>query len=152
MSNGNRDTSFYINNTIIPKVDDISYLGVKINKNLDFKNISIVKFKEVQKSVFSLSFLGLKPQYISPGLQSFIYKTYCLSQFTKGLETTVLNEEARNYLNICQNNILRQILGLRKFSHVTRILKTLKIFSFEDLYIFTKLSFLENIKNNEISL
>ena len=35
---------------------------------------------------------------------------------------------------------------------MTRILKALKIFSFEDLYIFTKLSFLENIKNNEISL
>ena len=51
-----KNSSFYINNTIILKVDQISYLGIKIDKNLDFKNISVDKFKEVQKSVISLSF------------------------------------------------------------------------------------------------
>jgi len=145
------NSSFYLNNILIPKVDSLIYLGVKIDNKLNFSGISIEKFSKVQKAVYSLSFLGLKPNSISPHLQSFIYKTYCLSQFTYGLETTVLNKETRNYLNICQNNILRQILGIQKFCHMSNILKSLKIFNFDDLYIFSKLSFLNSIKQNEIT-
>ena len=74
------------------------------------------------KSVFSLSFLGLQSRALSPKLQSFISKTYCLSQFTYGLETSVLNKDTRDYLNICQNNILRQILGLNNNCHMSNIL------------------------------
>ena len=97
------------------------------------------------------SFLGLKPNSISLHLQSFIYKTYCLSQFTYSLETTVLNQDTRNYLNISQNNIIRQILGIHKLCHMSQILKCLKIINFEDLYISSKLSFLNSIIQNEIT-
>ena len=54
----------------------------------------------------------------------------------------------RDYLNISQNNLIRQIIGLPKTCHMTRLLTLLKIFNFEDLYISTKLSFLASIKNN----
>ena len=146
-----KNSQFYLNNTVIPKTDEITYLGVKINNKLNFNEISIEKFKEVQKSVYSLSFLGLQPKAISPKLQSFIYKTYCLSQFTYALETSVLNKETRDYLNICQNNILRQILGLHKNCHMSNILKCLRLYSFENLYISSKLSFLKSIKQNKIT-
>ena len=142
---------FYLNKQIIPKVEKLKYLGVFIDKNLDFDLLATEKFLNVQKSIFSLSFLGLKPFGISPFLQSFIYKTYCLSQFTYALETTTLLKGTRDYLNISQNNLIRQIIGLPKTCHMTRLLKLLKIFNFEDLYISTKLSFLDSIKNNCIS-
>ena len=129
-----KDSTFKINDSIIPKVNQITYLGVTINDKLSFKDIAIKKFLKVNKSVFCLSFLGLKPKTIPPELQSFIYKTYCLSQFTYGLETTVLNIETRKYLNTCQNNIIRQILGIHKFSHMSKILLALKILT---LKIFT---------------
>jgi hypothetical protein len=109
------------------------------------------KFKKVNKSVFSLSYLGLSPKGISASLKSFIYKTYCLSQFTYALETTTLNKSTRNFLNVTQNNIIRQILGLKKFCHMSNVLKCLQIHNFDTLYIKTKLSFLESIKNNELS-
>jgi hypothetical protein len=146
-----KKSTFYINNNLIPKVDEIIYLGVKINNKLNFNDHAIEKFAEVQKSVFSLSFLGLQPGALSPQLQSFIYKTYCLSQFTYGLETSVLNKDTRDYLNICQNNLLRQILGLHKYCHMSNILKCLRLYSFEDLYISSKLSFLNSIKQNKIT-
>ena len=113
------DSSFTINNQTIPKSDNFTYLGVNINKNLDFNKEAIKKFGNTQKSVFSLTFLGLKPNTITPHLQSFIYKTFCLSQFTYSLETTVINTQTRNYLHICQNNLLRQIIGLNKFCHMS---------------------------------
>ena len=66
--------TFFINKSGISKVDEITYLGVKINKNLNFNVSAIEKFTEVQKSVFSLlvSFLGLHPKSISSKLKSFI--------------------------------------------------------------------------------
>ena len=114
--------SLLLNDNLITKVNEITYL-VKIINKLNFNEIAIEKFKDVQKPVYSLSFLGLQTNSISPKLQSFIYKTYCLSQLTYALENSVLNKDTRYYLNICQNNILRQILGLHKFCHMSNILK-----------------------------
>ena len=93
----------------------------------------------------------MQPKSLSPKLQSFIYKTYCLSQFTYSLETSVLNKDTRDYLNICQNNILRQILGLNKNCYTSNILKCLRLYSFEDSYFSSKLSFLNSIKQNKIT-
>jgi hypothetical protein len=146
-----KNSNFYINDSLITYVEEITYLGVKINNKLNFNENAIEKFLEVQKSVFSLSFLGLQPKSLSPKLQSFIYKTYCLSQFTYGLETSVLNKDTRDFLNICQNNVLRQILGLHKNCHMSNILKCLRLYSFEDLYVSSKLSFLNSIKQNKIT-
>jgi len=145
------NSEFYLNKRIIPKVDMLKYLGVYLNKNLDFDTLASDKFLKVQKSIFSLSFLGLKPSGISPFLQSFIYKTYCLSQFTYALETTTLLKGTRDYLNVSQNNLIRQILGLPRTCHMSRILKCLNIYNMEELYISTKLSFLESIRNNSVS-
>ena len=50
-----KNTSFYISNNLITKVYEITYLGAKINNKLNFNEISIEKFKEVQKSVSSFS-------------------------------------------------------------------------------------------------
>ena len=145
------NSDFYLNKRLIPKVEKLKYLGVFIDKNCDFDLLANEKFLNVQKSIFSLSFLGLKPSGISPFLQSFIYKTYCLSQFTYALETTTLLKGTRDYLNVSQNNLIRQIIGLPKTCHMTRLLRLLKIFNFEELYISTKIAFLDSIKNNCIS-
>ena len=145
-------SQFYLNNLIIPKVNKLKYLGVFIDKSLDFDLLANEKFKNVQKSIFSLSYLGLKPSAISPHLQAFIYKTYCLSQFTYALETTTLRKKTRDYLNVSQNNLIRQVIGLPRLCHISNILRCIKIFNIEDLYISSKLSFLNSIKNNEMSL
>ena len=142
--------SLKINDNVIPFNNSFKYLGVTIDNELNFNKQATDKFINTQKTVFSLSFLGLRPNMLSPHLQAFIYKTYCLSQFNYGLETSVLNKETRNYLNICQNNLIRQIIGTHKHCHMSKILKCLKIFNFEDLYIFSKLSFLNTIQKNDI--
>ena len=65
------------------------------------------------KSAFSLSFLGLQPRALSPKLQSFISKTYCLSQFTYGLETTYLGAKINNKLNLNE-------ISIEKFKEVQK--------------------------------
>ena len=93
------NNSFKMNGNELPIVEEIEYLGVILNRNLKFDTISRGNFIKVQTSVFSLSFLGLKPKAISPYLQAFIYNTYCLSLYTYSLETTALTKESRNYIN-----------------------------------------------------
>ena len=127
-------------------------MGVIINKNNNYDSIIYNKFKNVQKSVFSLSFIGLKPMSIQPHLQSFLYKTYCLSTFNYGLETTTISKKIINKININQNNLIRQIIGLKRKCKMTNIRKSLKLFSFEQLYIFSKINFINSIKNNEICM
>ena len=65
---------------------------------------------------------------------------------------TTLLKGTRDYLNISKNNLIRHIISLTKTCHMTKLLRLLKIFNFEELYISIKLSFLESIKNNCISL
>ena len=146
------DTQFTLNQQNMKETTNIKYLGIEINNLLDFNTTSIENFKKVQKSVFSLAFMGLKPMLISPKLQSFIYKTYCLSKFTYGLETITINKTTRDYINSSQNQLLRQIIGLNKYCRMTNIRKCLQILNFEQLYIVSKLSFLQSINNNEISV
>lgn len=58
----------------------------------------------------------------------------------------------RSYLNINQNNIIRQMIGLNKFCHISNVRKCVKIFEFEHLYIMSKLSFIKSVFNNDICI
>ena len=143
-------TEFFLGKTKIDHSDKIKYLGIEIPNNLDFDLLAREKFKRVSKSIFSLSYLGLSPKGISPFLKAFLYKTFCLSQFTYSLETNVLSTKTKDFLNIKQNNIFRQLLSLKKFCHMSKILKCLKIYDFNTLYIKSKLSFIQTLKKNEV--
>ena len=143
---------FKITNLTIEDTDKIEYLGIEINNKFDFDTPTSEKFKKVEKSIFSLSYLGLTPNGVSPELKSFLYKTYCLSQFTYGIETTTLTSKTIKSLNIAQNNLIRQIIGLQKNCHMSDILNTLKLLDINTLYLKSKLSFLNTIKNNELCL
>ena len=53
-------SQFLLNNQILPKVDKLKYSGFHWQKP-GFDLLANEKFKIVQKSIFSLSFLGQKP-------------------------------------------------------------------------------------------
>ena len=93
----------------------------------------------------------MKPNSISPFVQAFIYKTYCLSLYTYSLEITTLTLESRNYINTTQNNLIRQIIGLSFSCHISKILNCLRLHNFHDLYLKTKISFIRTLCFNQIS-
>ncbi|RNA29375.1 hypothetical protein BpHYR1_047956 [Brachionus plicatilis] len=47
----------------------------------------------------------------------------------------------KNYLNTFQNNLIRQIIGLKPICHMMNVLNALKIFNFDNLYKDLKLQF-----------
>ena len=50
-----------------------------------------------------------------------------------------------NTLNLMQNSIVRYMTGLSKHSHISIVLKALKLFSFQELYYYIKFIFVKNL-------
>ncbi len=86
-----------------------------------------------------MTYLGLNCYEINPFLKSFLYRTYCLSQFTFALETTTLNQTSIDFLNVSQNNLIRYMLSLKSRCVMTTLLRVLKIHKIEELYVSSKL-------------
>ena len=60
-----------------------------------------------------------------------------------------LNNSNIKNLDLQQNSLIKYMLGLSKYSHVTDVFRVLKLFRMNELYIFAKLSFLKNLKKNK---
>ena len=108
-------------------------------------------FNKVRKTFFSLHGFGMKLNGLNPYLQAFLYKTYCLSKSTYALEIMSLNFKKINELNMSQNFLVRFMLRLNKFNHISDINSALKIMNIKHLYYKHKLGFIKQIKNNSIS-
>lgn len=146
------NSTFYLNGFILKETNQIDYLGFSLDSNLDLNSLALKSFKKVQNSFFGISFLLPKNNPTSsPGFKSFIYKNYCLSKFTYGLEALTLNNKTKDSINTLQNNLIRQMFNLAPFCHMSKILKVLKMFNFEELYIYSKLCFIDTVKYNYLS-
>ena len=95
--------------------------------------------------------MGLSSKATSPFLQSFLYKTLCLSRFTYGLETLHVDQGLIDQINVSQNKLVRFFVGLKKFCRMTNVLQVLRIFNINDLLFFCKLNFVKNSTNNNIT-
>jgi hypothetical protein len=146
------DTKFILNNNELKSTDCLKYLGITFNRKLDMNDFAIEKFKTVTKSFFSLNSFGLKPGGLNPFLQAFLYKTFCLSKFLYGLEIMTLNMGTLDKIDLTQNAIVRYIAGLYRTSHISPVLRTLKLFNIRELYLFFKLTFIKNMKKSFICL
>ena len=72
----------------------------------------------------------------------FFISYFAASQFMYRLETSILNKDTRDFLSICQNNILRQILGIHKLCHMSKILRVYKYLTLRTYIFFLNYVFL----------
>ena len=73
-----------------------------------------------------------------------------MSKFLYGLEIMTRNKETLARINVFQNSIVRCIVGLYKRTHISPVLKVLKLFNINELYLFFKMTFIKNLKKNFI--
>ena len=149
-SNRYNDTNFILNGLPLSFSHNIKYLGIEFNNNLDFSNFFIDKFSSGSNSFYSLNSFGFKPGGVSPFLQSFIYKSFCISRLLYGFEILPVNKKTRNSMNLSQNNLIRYMTGLSKNSHISNTRKILRILSIDELYRYMKLIFVKNLRNSNI--
>ena len=74
------------------------------------------KFRNVEKSYYSLYGMGCRPDGLNYYTPADIYKKFCQSSFYYGLETNYISKATLNYLNIRQNILIKNSFGLNKFT------------------------------------
>ena len=141
---------FILNNQKISYTDKFKYLGISFSRDLNMSEFFIEKFQNVKKSFFSLNSFGFKSNGVSPFLQSFVYKSFCISRILYGFEIMSINKKSLKTMNIAQNDLIRYMTGLSRNSHISDTLRILKIFNIFELYSYMKLIFVKNMKSNSI--
>ena len=75
-----------LNNQKISYTDIFKYLGISFSRDLNMSEFFIEKFQNEKISFFSLNSFGFKSNVVSPFLQSFVYKSFCISRILYGFE------------------------------------------------------------------
>ena len=114
-------------------------------------DFSAKKFGAVERAFFSIRRIGLHSGLIHPECLGFIYRQFCQSIYTYGLEVITLSKSLLKNINTRQGILLKLSLGLPKFSRNTLLLRALGVLSISELYTKSKIQFLEQIKKNGLA-
>jgi len=132
-------------------VDSFTYLGLSLSKKSGNNDFYDEKFRKVEKAFYSLYGLGCKPRHLNPISIGFIYKQYCQSILRYGLECLYLPEYKLHEYNVKQNVMLKQAIGLSKYTLSTPLLNVLRVEKIEEIYIKHKLYFFKQIMSNMLT-
>ena len=136
---------FEINNVQLLNVEGFEYLGLPFGSNSFISNFIEEKWKKVEKSLYSLYGLGCKPMVSSPYLIAFLFKQYCQSIFRHILDNILIPNSMLSELDTRQNLLIKRIIGLKKFTHVSPLYDALKLESVSEIYFKHKIYFLEQL-------
>ena len=129
------------------------YLGLRIGSDEYVEKFFEDKMSKVESSFYSLRDLGFKPEAMNPRTIAFIYMfIYCQSIMKYSLELFFLNVACLRLLNVRQNFLLKNILGLSHFCRTKPLFQALRIEQVTQLYMKHKIHFLKQITFNDLSL
>jgi len=134
-----------INNISLQNVENIKYLGVMIDKNLDFKNHIKYIQNKMSKKVFFLIRAG---KHLSTYAKLLIYKTIIIPQIDY-CATLLLSipKYMIQELQIIQNRAMRIILKCNRYTPITLMLNNLSEFSVHQKILYKSVEFIYKIRN-----
>jgi hypothetical protein len=141
---------FKMSDESIPSVNGFIYLGLPIGNNGFVDEYIEEQFKKVQRSIFSLYSMGFKPKMVSPQTMGFVYKQYCQPTFRYCLENIKIPGKKLDELDVRQNTLIKNAIGLNKFVRTTPLLQCLKVESMRQLYKKRKVLFIKSIKQSQV--
>jgi hypothetical protein len=92
----------------------------------------------------------MKAGGLNPFTQALIFKSFCLSKSLYGLEIMSLNKKTINLLNMEQHTLIRFMIGLSKYCHMSDLMVVLRVLNMGELVTFYKLTFMKNPGGNEV--
>ena len=144
-------SDFTIGSTIIPSTNGFVYLGLPIGNDTYVQDFFSEKMSKCEKSLYSLRAVGCRSNMLNPKSIAFIYKQYCQSILKFGLEHLFLKDAFINELNIRQNLLLKNVLGIKYHSRFKPLLKALGVESIYQLYLKHKTFGLKQVCKNGLS-
>jgi hypothetical protein len=139
---------FTITGKVIPNTDGLEYLGLPIGDNNYTDSFIQNNFRSVEKAFYSIRSIGLHKEFSNPLCISFIYKQYCQSIFNYGLELLPISKTLMKQLETRQGLLIKNVLGLSKYSRNSPLLDALSISKITKLYYKFKFLFRTQIKKN----
>ena len=122
-------------------MDGFEYLGLLLRRREFVAKFIEEKWKKVERSFYSLYGLGCKPMVSNPKLISFLFKQYCQSSFRHILDNIFITNSLLNELQTRQNLLIKRIIGLKLYTHVTPLNEALRIESLGQIYFKHKMFF-----------
>jgi len=147
----NSQINLTLNNIKIKVVDEFTYLGLNINANLDYNEIFIEKYIKTEKSFYSLYNFGIKRNGLHPFTKAHIYKSYSLPKTTYAIGLVYLNNNTIKKINMRQNNLIKNMVGINYKCHSSPLNRILKIEKFEMIYYKFMCSTIGLVKRSPIS-
>ena len=139
------NTNIIIRGTNIPNVQGFEYLGLPLGTHNYIREFIEEKWKKVEKSMYSLYGLGCKPSVMNPNLVGFLYKQYCQSIFRHVLDNISIPNSILKEFDTRQNILIKRMIGLKKFTHISALNEAVKIESISQIYSKHKIFFLEQL-------
>ena len=128
-------SSFKLGTAYIPESSGFIYLGLPIGDVGFVEQFFMEKMSRCERSLYSLRSIGCKTNALNPKTIAFIYKQFCQSILEFGLENLYLSRQSLNQLNVRQNTLIKNIIGLRFWTRTKAFLNELKIESIKQLYL-----------------
>ena len=108
-------SEFVLGDCIILVSNGFIYLGLPIGSKYYVEEYFCNKMSNCEKSFYSLRAVGCCTYGLNPRMIGFFYKQFCQSALKYGLENLYLGTSFINQLNIRQNLLFKNILGIKKF-------------------------------------
>jgi len=121
---------FILNGDCVPRTEDFVYLGFSVDTEEFVEAFYINKMTKCEKALYSLKNIGWNPHRLHPRAIGFIYKQYCQSILKFGFEFVFLRKSLLRKLEIRQNILLKNILGIHSIHHRARfyiVLNAIKV-------------------------
>ncbi len=136
---------------MVERVEKFKLLGVWLHEELrNHEHLNSRKDKST-KSSFQLNKVGFSNYKMKFNTKAHLYKAYCRSTLTYGLENVYLNKQDLNELAKYEAKILKASLRVSKRSSTTRVMRILGIESIEKTLIQRKLGFFIQLMNNVVT-
>ena len=88
---------------------------------------------------------------MSPHCLSFVYRVYCQSSLNYGMEVCFLNKKTLSHLDSCQSTLIKNNIGLSKYSRSGPLLDAIKIDKCSLVYWKMKFSFIKQVKKHPVT-
>jgi len=126
--------NFMLNGERIPKSQGFVYLGLPIG-GVDFvEEFYLEKMRSCEKALYSMKNIGCNPYRLHPLAVGFIYKQYCQSILKFGFEFVQLRRSFLSMLDVRQNILLKNILGVHHRARFKVVLNEIKVEQVSLLY------------------
>jgi hypothetical protein len=141
------EPSVILDNDVISNVDQLEILGVAMDKKGSYKSHIEKRISSCRKSLYKLSCCGMTYPGLHTEVKCYLWKSVGAPTLLYGSECIPLSGADLQSLRSTQSNVIKNVLGLSKRNHHSKLLLALNIPAIDDVIIKNTLGFYNRIFN-----